>query len=243
MKIDELLGLLRTRRSTRRFKPDSIPDEYIEKMIEAARWAPSGANGQPWEFIIIKDQKTKTAMAELHRQIRSEHYFIEQTRVEELRHNNLRTLPESLPGFKDAPVLIVVCGDRRVFQASILAGSFIGAGGGVDGTYQKSMANTTYALHLAAAALGLGAQWFTVTTEFEQLLKPLLGIPPILQIHTIVPVGHPASEPRPPYRRELGEIVHWERYDMSKFRTGDKIIEYIRELRKRTRPAYDAGRP
>ena len=66
MKIDELLDLLRTRRSTRKFKPDPIPDEYIEKIIEAARWAPSGANGQPWEFIVIKDQQTKTRIAELH---------------------------------------------------------------------------------------------------------------------------------------------------------------------------------
>ena len=59
MKIDELLDFLRTRRSIRRWKPDPIPDEYIEKMIEAARWAPSGANGQPWEFIIVRDAHVK----------------------------------------------------------------------------------------------------------------------------------------------------------------------------------------
>ena len=48
MNIDELLDLLRTRRSTRKFKPDPIPDEYIEKIIEAARWALSGASAQPY---------------------------------------------------------------------------------------------------------------------------------------------------------------------------------------------------
>ena len=47
MNIDELIGLLKLRRSIRKFKPDPIPDAYIEKMIEAARWAPSGANAQP----------------------------------------------------------------------------------------------------------------------------------------------------------------------------------------------------
>ena len=149
----------------------------------------------------------------------------------------------NLPGYKDAPVLFIVCGDRRAFQASILAGVFIGSGGALDGTYQKSIANATYGLHLAAAALGLGAQWATVTTELEQLLKPLLGIPPILHIHSIVPVGYPAAEPRPPYRRNPEEFVHFEKYDMSKFRTGDRIIEDLCELRKRTRPADDAGKP
>lgn len=83
----------------RRFKPDPIPDEYIDKMIEAARWSPSGANAQPWEFIIVKDPKTKTRMAELYREIQHEHYIIEQTRGEELRHHQLRSPPtnHSLP--------------------------------------------------------------------------------------------------------------------------------------------------
>ena len=241
MNIDELLELMRKRRSIRKFKPDAVPDEYIEKMIEAARWAPSGANGQPWEFVIIRDQETKNKMAELYRQIRPEHYYIEQTRVEDLRHNVLRKPPTDLPAFKDAPVLIVVCGDRRAFQGSILAGVYLGSGGGIDGTYQKSIANAIFSLHLAAAALGLGSQWATVTTEYEQLLKPLLGIPPILHIHTIVPVGYPAHEPKPSYRRTAEEIVHQERYDMAKFRTGDKIIEFIGRLRDRTRPNYNPG--
>jgi len=242
MKIDEPLDLLRARRSMRRFKPDPIPDEYIEKMIEAARWAPSGANGQPWEFIIVKDPKTKKKMAELYRQIRPEFYVIEQTKTEELRHNMLTSPLTNLPAFKDAPVIIVVCGDRRTLQASTLAGRFITTEGGADGTYSKNMGNVTYGLHLAAAALGLGAQWVSVMADWEQLLKPLLGVPPVLQIHTLVPVGYPDYEPRPPYRRSVEEIVHYERYDMSKFRTGDQIIEFIRKLRKRTRPAYDQER-
>ena len=238
MEIDELLDFLRTRRSIRRFRPDPIPDEYIEKMIEAARWSPSGANGQPWEFIIVKDQKTKNTIAELYREIRYEHYVIEQTRVEELRHHQLRSPLKDLPAFKDAPVLIIVCGDRRTFQASVLAGRFLGEECGLEGTYTKNIANATYGLILAATALGLGAQWLTIGTNWAEMLKPLLDVPPILQLHTIVPVGYPAYEPRPPYRRSIEEIVHYERYDMSKFRTGGQIIEFIRELRKRTKSAY-----
>jgi nitroreductase len=242
MNIDELLDFLRTRQSVRRFKPDSIPDEYIEKMIEAARWSPSGANAQPWEFIVIKDRDTKLKMAELYVKIRYEHYVIEQTHVEDLRHHQLRTLPTDLPGFIDAPVIIVVCGDRRTFQATVLGGRFLGEECGLEGTYTKNIANATYGLTLAATALGLGAQWLTIHADWAQMLKPLLGVPPILQLHTAVPVGYPAYEPRPPYRRELEEMVHYEKYDMSKFRKGDQIIEFIRKLRKLTESAYSQER-
>ncbi|MBI4334686.1 MAG: nitroreductase family protein [Chloroflexi bacterium] len=47
MEIDAFLDLVRRRRSIRRFKPDPVPEEYIEKILEAGRWAMSGANGQP----------------------------------------------------------------------------------------------------------------------------------------------------------------------------------------------------
>jgi nitroreductase len=59
MEYESLLELVKTRRSIRRFKPDPVPDEYIDKIIEVARWAPSGYNTQPWDFVIIKDKKLK----------------------------------------------------------------------------------------------------------------------------------------------------------------------------------------
>jgi nitroreductase len=59
MNYDSFLELAKARRSIRRFRPDPIPDEYVDKIIEAARWAPSGFNSQPWEFVVIKDKKLK----------------------------------------------------------------------------------------------------------------------------------------------------------------------------------------
>ncbi len=54
MKYDDLIELFKDRRSIRKFKSDSIPDEYVDKIIEAARFAPSGFNTQPLEFVLIK---------------------------------------------------------------------------------------------------------------------------------------------------------------------------------------------
>lgn len=54
MKYDDLIELFKDRRSIPKFKSDPIPDEYVDKIIEAARFAPSGFNTQPWEFVLIK---------------------------------------------------------------------------------------------------------------------------------------------------------------------------------------------
>ena len=59
MEYKDLLALVKKRRSMKKFKTDPLPDEYVEKIIEEARWAPSGANSQPWEFIVIKNPETK----------------------------------------------------------------------------------------------------------------------------------------------------------------------------------------
>ncbi len=54
-----LLDLVKKRRTVRQFKPDPVPDEYITKILEVARWAPSGFHTQPWEFVVIKEKAVK----------------------------------------------------------------------------------------------------------------------------------------------------------------------------------------
>ena len=65
MDYDSLLELVKDRRSIRRFKPDLSPDEYVEKIIEAARWAPSGFNTQPWEFMVVRKREIRERIVEL----------------------------------------------------------------------------------------------------------------------------------------------------------------------------------
>ena len=63
MDYETFLELVKTRRSIRAFTDEPVTDEQVQKVIDAARWAPSGANSQPWEFIVIREQKTKDQMA------------------------------------------------------------------------------------------------------------------------------------------------------------------------------------
>src|SRR3972149_687167 len=136
MQIDEFLELVRKRRSIRGFTSEPVPDEAVQKILEAGRWAMSGANAQPWELIVVTSQETKERMAKAWTECQHESDVIEMTRVDDIRHEqhvgaNIRI------AFKEAPVLIVVCGDRRTFQATVLGTNFIGGGGGPGATLLK----------------------------------------------------------------------------------------------------------
>jgi nitroreductase len=87
---ESLLALLKGRRSIRRYRPDPVPDEMVEQLLEAGRWAPSASNRQPWEFIVVRDEEIRRQVAQ-----HAAYYFIRWAHVEE------------------APLLIVMCGDSR----------------------------------------------------------------------------------------------------------------------------------
>lgn len=63
-KAKDIMEVIRTRRSIRKFKAQPIDDEIIRKIIEMGTWAPSGLNNQPWKFVIIKDKELKDKVAQ-----------------------------------------------------------------------------------------------------------------------------------------------------------------------------------
>ncbi len=63
--MGDIIDVITSRKSIRRYKPDPIPDEMIDKILEAARWAPTGENYQPWRFIVIRNPKTKDRIGRL----------------------------------------------------------------------------------------------------------------------------------------------------------------------------------
>src|ERR1041385_7365200 len=63
---DTLLDIIRTRRSVRVYKTGKVTDDQLETIFEAARWAPSGANTQPWEFVYTRDRKKMKRVREIY---------------------------------------------------------------------------------------------------------------------------------------------------------------------------------
>ena len=120
---DMLLKLVKTRHSVRKFKPDPIPEDTIEKILEVARWAMSGANSQPWEFIVVTDPKTKKELRDAYSEYNTDFIFwMEQQREYNLRHPSYQVKNdphESLrfnkakANWHQAPAVIVVLGDGR----------------------------------------------------------------------------------------------------------------------------------
>ena len=240
MNLDEFLELARKRRSVRKFKPDPIPDGVVEKILDAAHWAQSGANAQPWEFIVVRNRETIHKMADfLEELLRDTGWPIEKTRVKEIRHRNFIDGPrEGPPGWRDVPVVVVCCGDPRTTQASVLFSQFLPHEGGTGAHSLKNMANATQILNLAVTAAGLGSEWVSVSYGIERKLKELLGVPDQLIIHTMIPIGYPATPPGPGVRRDIKEIIHYDKYDQSRARSAEDVYQYLLSLRQKTQPAY-----
>lgn len=178
----KVLDIIKERRSVRDFTDEDVSDEEIETVIDAARWAPSWANTQCWDFVIIKDDEMKKRL--------------------------LDAFGPTNPGKKSvekAPAIIVVCGKKKV--SGVKDGEYVTTKGD---WLMFDTALATQNICLQAHALGLG----TVILGFfdAEYVAKVLNIPDNVEVVVIVPIGRPARVPKAPKRRELNEIIHWERY-------------------------------
>ena len=229
MEYESLLTLFKERRSIRQFKPDPIPDETIEKIIEAARWAPSGANSQPWDFIVLKDEGIRKKIAQFIKDFLSIHYKLEHTREPSLQFPSA-SRPADKIGYEDAPVFIIICGDNRTKQAYPLYTHVEIS----DAILESSLANAFLYMQLAACTLGLGSQWVSVVRMWyvQCLIRDLLRIPEDFVIYDMFVVGYSASQPKPRPIRAKEEMLHTDYYDKEKLRTPQEIKAFISRIRK-----------
>ena len=95
-------------------------------------------------------------------------------------------------------------------------------------------------MHLAAETLGLALAWMTGAGEADDMAKigAVLRIPAPIQVLMIAPVGYPSTWPRPRSRREVAQLIHWNRYDISRFIAGDDVAT---QIRRREPPREEPG--
>jgi len=211
MDYDTLLELAKKRRSIRRYKPDPIPDDYPEKIIEVARWAPSGFNSQPWEFVVVKDKEIKDKVVQL---------LSEEGRP-----------PREKNDYGDAPVFIILFGDPRTkagLPDRLAANEEMN-----QPVFNAGLANAFLYMHMAATSLGLASQWMSRAgfPNIAPKLKELLGVPKGFQIFDMMVVGYPAIEARPKPLREDDKMIH---YDVSKeedFRTDKEVAAFVKRTK------------
>jgi nitroreductase len=205
----EILGAIRMRRSVRVYKAGKVTGKQLQMIFEAARWAPSGANTQPWEFVVTRDKKKMKAVREIY----SKEW--KQRKLEDPVH--YKGLKKDYVG--DVSVLVLVCGDPRTMRVYLTTRQ----PGDREKLFQASVANAVEHMMLMAASEGLGTVWVSVREEVEAELRKLFKVPQPLRLLWVVPIGHIRVWPRPRRRRELSAFVHWESYDPKKLRASREI--------------------
>jgi 5,6-dimethylbenzimidazole synthase len=183
----DLFEAIRNRRSCRSFNAETVPQEIIEQLLEAAAWAPSPLNTQPWQFIVITDKAKKDA-------IFSEADRCRKWALEESGWKWLAGYP--LLFLNEAPVIIAVIGDPRktgvdMFQEEGRVG------------YQLACAAATQNLLLAAHALGLGALWFTFFDKSR--MREILDIPEDKTPVSLICIGKASGELPAVPRKDIKE--------------------------------------
>ncbi len=178
----DLMEVIKGRRSIRKYKPDPIPEEALNAVLEAVRWAPSWSNTQCWEVIVVKDSGVKSELATV------------------LSKGN-----PALSSMTEAPLVIVLCGKKGVSgfkkgEASTAKGDWLMFDTGL------AMQN----LCLAAHSQGLGT--VIIGSFDHKKTEGLLGLPEDVEVVAMTPLGYPATEGIVRKRKEISEFVFNEKY-------------------------------
>lgn len=226
-RYDALMQVVEKRMTSRAFDQSyQMPPEHYEMILEAARHAPSGANAQPWHFIVVTDQALKDQITE---------YF----RAEQVARAKLKMKfpTPDYRGLATAPGFIVVASDFRWVKAFPV----LNDGSDMDAMYKEnaerillqSVAAATMSAHLAAAALGYNVWWVTAIGQqkAQAAMKPLLGIPDELSVLDIMCFGPPAKPAYKRWKKSLGDITNMNRFDPEHFMSDGDIDEWISTTR------------
>ncbi len=196
--MTNLLPLLQSRRSIRRYRPNPVPPALIEQMLTAATWAPSAHNRQPWRFAVITQARTKHKLAAA---------MGSKLRVDLAADGLSSALIEkdadrSYQRITNAPLLILLCltmadmdsypDEQRQKNEWLMA--------------VQSTALAGQNLLLAAHALGLGACWMCAPLFSPDIVRQTLDLPTDWQPQALITAGYPA-ETRQKTRKPLESCV------------------------------------
>jgi nitroreductase len=192
----DLFSVIRRQRAHRAFTDEPVPDEVVERVLEAATFAPSAENTQPWVFIVVRDADARARIGELNRQA-WEGGGREFSRPRLSPEVFAKVEAGATGGIANAPVLVVVGGDTSRCVEAVL---------------EASVWPAVQNLLLAAQALGLGASLTTITTVFGDELRSLLALPDHVRPLGVVPLGWPAKQLKPPRRAPVADKTFRNRY-------------------------------
>ena len=195
-----LFEAIYSQRAIRSFKPDAVSDDVVHKLIEAATKAPSGANRQPWRFLVIRDADAKRRIGEYYRQAWEASYGTQAATPPSIQPHVRASAAGLAEKMAQVPLLILACVEHDGSPSAMGRGSSI----------YPAVQN----LLLAARGLGLGSVVTTLHKQYEAEIKQLLGIPENVETAALLPIGYPTDDARygPTRRAPVDEVTYWDRW-------------------------------
>jgi nitroreductase len=195
--LSDFFDVVHRQRACRQYADRALSDETIGRILDAATFAPSAENRQPWVFVVVRDPVTQAAIHDL-----TERAWAAGGRefaAQRLDDGLLAEVDAGVAGggYRTAPVLVVVAADTERCLPQTIASSIFPA---------------TQNLLLAATALGIGSALTTLTLGFAKELAELVGLPEHVVPQVVVPLGHPAKDLKPPRREPWSDHTHRDRY-------------------------------
>ena len=202
---------MRTLRAVRRLKPDPIPDDVLMRVLEAATWAPTGGNRQPWSVVVVKDRDKKNRLGQWYAEVWSAFSKMYRSNIpadmaDDARKRMLRTIAAGdylAQHFGETPVIAIFCFNPKqmaITDAKQNRPSVVGGG-----SVYPSVENFL----IACRAEGLGCVLTTLLCEVEPQVKELLAIPDGWGTAAAIPVGYPIGRGHGPLiRRPVGDLAY-----------------------------------
>jgi len=181
----DVMEAVRKRKSIRAYKNTLVDDKTLNTVLEAARLAPSWGNTQTWRFIVVKDKDIKAKLIE----------------------TSLRAGNRGIEAIRQAPIAIVACAEMN--RAGCRDGQPVTDKEGYWFMFDVALAMQN--LVLVAESLGLGTIYlggFDAKKAGE-----ILGVPAGYCVVAMTPLGYPDEQPEAKPRKELSEIVFYDRFD------------------------------
>jgi nitroreductase len=206
-----------TLRAVRRLKPDPIPTDVLNRVLQAAAWAPTGGNAQPWRIVLVTDPAPKKQLGELYAgswKNFAKGYEARLTGLPEAdRAREARTLAAANhlgDHFGEAPAIAVFCFNPKfmaITDAKLDRVSVVGGG---------SVYTAVQNLMLACRAEGLGCVLTTLLCEHEEKVREILAIPQPWGTAAAIPMGYPIAKGHGPIRRQSPDkLVYANRWGTS----------------------------
>jgi F420 biosynthesis protein FbiB-like protein len=198
---DDELTVLSTRRSQRRFLPDPVPARQLERILEAATWAPSAHNRQPWRFAVLLDPVVKRQLAEK----MGAEYLRDLIASGAPEDEALTQVQRSFQRIVSAPAGIVICLETLALDSyPDQERQSLELAMGIQGV---AMAGQN--MLLAASVLGLAGVWMCAPLFSTAAVRQALELPDSWSPQGLVLLGYPAREPRHKSIKPVAEVTRF----------------------------------